>query len=442
MNQRDSEAIFLNSLEQQLAGRQKLLVAFSGGLDSTVLLHQLILLRRKRSDLQIRALHVNHGLSAHADHWATHCFAFCEHWNVPFTVVKIQVKRRGQGLEAAARDGRYETFLKHLQSQETLVTAHHKDDQCETVLLALKRGSGPAGLAAMPSKLSLGKYTLLRPLLSFRRETLEAWARDHELHWIDDESNQDVAYDRNFIRQKILPLLHARWPHFSDSVVRSALLCGEQEQLLDECLSDLLDKLVLPDGSMVVQSFSEMSDVCRSALLRRWISKQHGKMPSHRVIQCLCKEVIFARDDATPCLRLDNKEIRRYRERLYLIPFLPPIPDNKFLWDRPWAPLCLPGNLGKLSLDPNGTKLRPPESHERVNVRFHLQGKVRLAGRQGQRSVKKIWQEYAVPPWKRDRTPLIFYNDTFIAAPGLFVSQEGAADPTSGMKILWSDQAI
>ena len=417
----------LAQLEQQLAGEQRLLVAFSGGLDSTVLLHQLTLLRQRQPALQLRAIHIHHGLSPHADRWAARCRSVCAAWRVPLEIVAIKVDGRDGGIEGAARAGRYQAFRQHLQPGEMLVTAQHLDDQCETLLLALKRGSGPAGLAAMPVSLTLGAHRLLRPLLACQRTELESWAHAHQLEWIEDESNQDIRYDRNFLRQQILPQLNARWPHFAAAAARSAALCGEQEQLLDELLAESLAALKQGENALRIDSFDTLSEARRAALLRRWIAGCGGKMPSRDAINRLWREVICAREDAAPRLQLGNYEIRRYRRALYWLPLRPSLRSQILSWPDPHRPLDLPYGFGTLKLAENGMEVRPPRPDEAVTVRFQAQGSFAIVGRHGHRPIKKLWQELEVPPWQRETTPLIFYNETLIAALNTFVCREGCA---------------
>ncbi|URQ61591.1 tRNA lysidine(34) synthetase TilS [Pantoea alhagi] len=427
----------LAQLEQQLAGEQRLLVGFSGGLDSTVLLHQLTLLRQRQPTLQLRAIHIHHGLSPCADSWVQHCRAVCEAWQVELEVVAIKVDGRDSGIEGAAREGRYQAFRDSLRTGEALVTAQHLDDQCETLLLALKRGSGPAGLAAMPVCLMLGAHRLLRPLLSRQRAELEKWAEEYQLRWIEDESNQDTRYDRNFLRQRILPTLSERWPHFAAAVARSAALCGEQEQLLDELLAESLAARTEPDGTLRVDGFAAMSEARRAALLRRWIAGCGGQMPSRDAIRRLWLEVINAREDAAPRLRLGDHEIRRYREKLYWLPLRPSVRALILPWTEVTRPLPLPHDLGILQLAESGTEVRPPRADETVTVRFQAQGRFAIEGRSGHRSIKKLWQECDVPPWRRESTPLIFYNETLIAALNTFVCREGSAVAGNAWRIAW-----
>ena len=415
---------------------RQLLVAFSGGLDSTVLLHQLVLLREQDPSLTLRAVHVHHGLSAHADDWAAHCRQICQQWQVPLVVHHVTLARGGLGVEAHARAARYQAFQDTLNAGEVLVTAQHQDDQCETLLLALKRGSGPTGLSAMAPSSAFAGSRLLRPLLNETRESLRQWALAHQLSWIEDESNQDDTYDRNFLRLRVIPVLRERWPHFSEAVARSASLCAEQEQLLDEMLAAELASLVAEDGSLAIAPLATMSPPRRAALLRRWLAGQQAPMPAREVPERLWHEVALAREDASPCLRLGAFEIRRYQSQLWWIKSVTGQSENIVPWQTWLQPLELPAGLGSVQLTAGGD-IRPPRADEAVSVRFKAPGLLHIVGRNGGRKLKKIWQELGVPPWLRDTTPLLFYGETLIAAAGVFVTQEGVAEGENGVSFVW-----
>ncbi|RPH25045.1 tRNA lysidine(34) synthetase TilS [Buttiauxella warmboldiae] len=431
----------LRPLFSLLQPHTHLLVAFSGGLDSTVLLHQLVTLRDSHAaNIHLRAMHIHHGLSPYADDWAAHCQNVCTRWNVPLEVQRVQLADDGLGIEAHARAARYQALAAAILPEEALLTAQHLDDQCETFLLALKRGSGPAGLAAMPERLPFGETELIRPLLGQTRKELEAWAQEHQLSWIEDESNQDDGYDRNFLRLRMLPEIQQRWPHFPQSVARSAELCGEQEQLLDELLTEQLDELVQADGSLLIEPMQAFSDIRRAALLRRWFARQKALMPSRAALVRLWNEVATSREDANPRLRLGDHEIRRYRCALYRLPVMEGLGDKIFPWSAPFAPLTLPDGLGILRCTALGQAVRAPLSHELVTVRFRASGQIHIVGRERGRSLKKIWQELAIPPWLRERTPLLYYGEQLIAALGVFVTREGEATEQSCWRVDWQKE--
>lgn len=424
MNDTESDDGLLQTIAAQTAGCGAILLAYSGGLDSSVLLH-LLVAERQRSGLAIRAAYIHHGLNPLADSWAEHCRQQCERWQVPFASLSVTVETQNGGIEAAARTARYQALQAHLQEGETLLTAQHLDDQSETFLLALKRGSGPAGLSAMAAHSTLGHYRLVRPLLGFSRLQLEAYALRHQLHWIEDDSNQDERFDRNFLRRQILPRLTQRWPHFSSAVARSAELCAEQEQLLDELLEESLQRLCQPDGALSIDGLVQLSPVRRFALLRRWLAQKGATMPSREQLQRLWDEVAMSRQDAEPVLQLHQQQIRRFRQHLYLLPLMASLQDRILPWQPTSCSLSLPDNLGTLLLADSGMTVRAPENGETVSIRFSTRGTVHIVGRAHGRHIKKLWQELGVPPWWRDRTPLVFYNEQMIAAVGRFVTREG-----------------
>ncbi len=430
--------ITLEALREAVRPWNKVLVAFSGGLDSTVLLHQLVTLReQERPELQLRAAHVHHGISSLADGWVTHCEQLCNSWRVPLTVCRVRLAGQGLGIEAEARAARYDALANVLDDDEVLVTAQHLDDQCETLLLALKRGSGPAGLAAMPATMPFCNSHIVRPLLGFSREELAEWADAHALRWIDDDSNSDDSYDRNFLRLRVLPVLSERWPHFARMAARSASLCGEQEQLLDELLAEELISLVREDGALMLEPMYEMSVPRRNALLRRWLALHHAPMPSRSAILRIWDEVVLSRDDASPRQQFGDYDVRRYQNALWWVERRSGLRDVCLEWPSDVHELRLPERLGCLSWADAGIKVRAPQAGELVSIRFGAPGLVYIAGRPRGRTLKKLWQELNVAPWRRDTTPLLFYGDTLIAALGVFITRDGLAEDKPGIHINW-----
>lgn len=441
----------MNNIEPQLfaqfshtlKNKNAILVGFSGGLDSTVLLHSLARWRdRLNHDLSIRAIHIHHGLNPRADSWLQHCELICQQLNVQFIGRKVIVDSRQKGIEGAARDARYAAFREVIQIDEVLVTAQHLDDQAETFLLALKRGSGPAGLSAMPIEMPFCGSRLVRPLLIYSRVQLEQYAAQFALSWVEDDSNQDTHYDRNFLRLMIIPELMQRWPHFTQAVARSAALCGEQESLLDELLQETLIALMDNQHALSIQPMLEYSIARRNALLRRWIGYHKKSMPSQKQLQLIWHEVALARQDAEPFYHLADCDIRRYQNKLWIVPEftdltaqIVSVGENKN--ESKNLTILLPDNLGQLIFKDNGsdendnypfanvTKVRAPKEDEKVTIRFGLKGQYRIVDRAGSRSAKKIWQEKQIAPWMRERIPLLYYNEILIAALNVFVTQEG-----------------
>ncbi|MBI0104674.1 tRNA lysidine(34) synthetase TilS [Gilliamella sp. W8145] len=420
-SQTQIDNIVEQTILQHLNGRQSLLVAFSGGVDSTVLMHTLVTLKQRLQNLQLRAIYIHHGLSKNADNWAEHCQRQCQTWQVPLIIEKVKLNRSTGNIEEQAREARYQAIYQHLKSDEMLCTAQHLDDQCETFFLALKRGSGPTGLSAMP--LENGQH--LRPLLTISRQEIEQYANQHLLSWIEDESNQDDHYDRNFLRLKVLPILNQRWPHFSQMVARSAELCQQQEALIHELLLAEFEQIIGNAKQLNIQPLRDYSQYKRNAILRMWFREQHIGMPSQKQLSLIWQTVIQAKEDANPQFILHNRQIRRYQNQLYLLPLYQDIEKQILPWDLATS-FTLPDNLGHLQ--PNyqtDLTCRLPQKDETVSVRFHAQGQFQIVQRQGSRSIKKLWQEHHIPPWMRTRIPLIYYNEQLITAVGVFVTEQG-----------------
>ncbi|MFB6434829.1 MAG: tRNA lysidine(34) synthetase TilS [Candidatus Malihini olakiniferum] len=437
-----SEPVFLRTLfkdvAMQFSGCKRLLVAYSGGLDSSVLLHLLSQLMQKRPDLIVRAAYVHHGLSSHADSWAQHCIHTSQKLGILCSVLPVKVDSRDHGMEAAARDARYQALRVHLLPEEVLLTAQHLDDQSETFLLALKRGSGPAGLSSMGTSGSLGCHHLKRTLLGIPRTYLEDYARYYQLRWVEDESNRNDRHDRNFLRLRVLPLLKQRWPSFSKTVARSARLCADQEQLLDELLAASLHSACDTEGALAIGALIVLTEPHRFALLRRWL-KLHGvTMPSCEQLLHLWQDVALSRQDAEPLLQLGKVQIRRFRQRLYCIALCVKVVGLVFPWHPQQGALKLPHQLGSLLLSEQGIGIRRPHPDEQVSVRFGLKGKLHIVGRSRSCSAKKLWQEYAIPPWMREQIPILYYNEKPISAIGVFVMIEGdAQDEAASWRVAW-----
>ncbi|USR64171.1 tRNA lysidine(34) synthetase TilS [Providencia stuartii] len=439
-------SMVIERVREKIGDYKKILVGFSGGIDSTVLLHALCQLKKNNdSSLSIRAIHVHHGLNTKANAWAQHCAQLCQQWELPFVCRSVFIDPSEKGIEAAARDARYQAYREELDTDEVLVTAQHLDDQAETFLLALKRGSGPAGLSSMPESLPFvtpqGQTQLLRPLLTVARVDLEAYMQELQLPWVEDDSNQDDRYDRNFLRLHILPRLTARWPHMSNAIARSALLCAEQESLLDELLQETLEGMIDYRGGLFIDELQRCSSAKRNALIRRWIGLHQLPMPPFNQLERIWQEVALARQDAEPVCRLGLVEVRRYQGALWVVPRIENLAGQQYAWSYP-ALFELPGSLGRLQVMEGQGQIRPPEPDEKVTVRFGLQGTLNIVGRHRSRSSKKIWQELGIAPWMRERIPLIYYNDQLITAVGCFITPEGLInDELLGIAIDWQQES-
>ena len=406
----------------------KLLIAFSGGLDSTALLSLVKKLSEKRPHLSLRAIHIHHGLSPNADTWTAHCQQLCKQFAIPLIIEKVKVEMH-DGIEAGAREARYQAISTHIQPDEYLVTAHHLNDQTETFFLALKRGAGLQGLGAMQKESQLFGMPILRPLLSFSRSELENYIHQENLSWVEDESNQDNHYDRNFLRNQILPELRQRWGHFDHAVQRAAQHCFEQQQLINELLQGCFEQHLLEDQKQFsLVNFLDYSSQKQTALLRMWLAKNQIAMPTQVQLMHIIDDVIKAKADAAPQFQLGEHIIRRYQQCLYLTRKFADL--SQTCLDLPLnQQIDLPDNLGMLYATHNATgilvnwnekQVQLADTQEPIQIRFAYTGKVKRQHNRPAETMKKIWQELGVPPWQRNRIPLIFYGETLQSAVGFF----------------------
>ncbi len=401
------------ALEQAFtrSGPGPVLVAFSGGLDSTVLLHALAQAPAIRAH-GLRAMHVHHGLQAPADDWAAHCARFCESVGVPLSIARVDVARdSGDGLEAAARKARYDVFETALAAGEVLATAHHRDDQAETFLLRALRGSGPDGLAAMRPwrKFAAGRHW--RPLLETPRDELLAYAQKHDLSWLDDPSNEDTRHDRNFLRQRILPLLRERWPQADAAFARSSVLNADAVELLDQedALALAMVRSVDPQA-LSASALLELTAPRRARVLRRWIEALgFPPLPGAGIVQ-IESDLLWARADARARFLWRDVVIERWRDLLHVQRQREPLPTE---WSTEWdgsEPLPLPGG-DRLELEGADAFVSPC----RVSARRGGE-RILLPGRMHSHALKNVLQELGVPPWEREALPLVHDRAGALAA--------------------------
>ncbi|MVW89089.1 tRNA lysidine(34) synthetase TilS [Pseudomonas sp. PB101] len=391
-------------------------IAFSGGLDSTVLLHLLAHLAKTQSLPTLNAIHVHHGLQAAADAWPEHCRSVCAALGVPLQVVRVQVQP-GASLERAARDARYHAFTETVQANEVLLTAQHRDDQAETLLFRLLRGAGVRGLSGMPRQRPLGKGHLLRPLLDVTRAELEAYASEQGLSWVEDPSNEDRQYSRNYLRHQVFPALASRWPQAVATMARSAAHLSEAQALLDD-LADIdlslastvsdFDWLGLP--SLELAALEKLSVARQRNAISRWLEPR-TRMPDSDHWSGW-EDLRDATGDARPIWRLAQGELHRAGGRVWWVSgaWLNPLPVAG-TWLDPALPLVLPGN-GVLTLSgkiPDGP----------VQIRYREGGEVMGLPNRGHRDLKRLLNENAVPSFVRGRLPLLYKDGQLLAVANL-----------------------
>lgn len=419
-------------------------VAYSGGLDSTVLLHMSAALAFGSPAQRIQAIHIHHGLHPDADRWTAHCQSTCEALGIPLTVTRVNAdKRRGESPEETARIARYEAIEALIRPGDCVLLAQHRDDQAETLMLQLLRGAGLRGLAAMPEQAKFGEGTLLRPFLTLTREDLDAYATRHHLRWVEDSSNQDSAFDRNFLRQQVMPLLRSRWPGLTQTLARTAGHCGEASALLDREAQLLLSGILDPDGMGVSIDRLTTLDASRQKLaLREWIRSAGYRMPSTAVIERILREAVAAGQDRNPRLSWRAAEVRRYRGVLYLLPLGVGFDGQSILdWPSGQTWLELPGNGELVMTEANsGGISRKQLENSRVSIRYRAGGEtLRLPGREGTHELKKLFQQAGLPPWVRERVPLIYLDDRLASVGGFWISNDFSETSSglSGIGLRW-----
>jgi tRNA(Ile)-lysidine synthase len=426
-------------LRRTITPGQTLLLGLSGGVDSVVLLDILARLREPLS-FQLHAVHVNHQISPNARAWAQFCRELCTTLHVPLEIAAVDLRdRRGLGLEAAARAARY--LVIEGQPADFVVFAQHLDDQAETVLLQLLRGAGAKGLAAMPelsARHSALSTHLLRPLLEISRAAIERHAREHGLRWVDDESNQDVAYDRNFMRQQLLPLIEKRFPAYRATLARASRNLAEAAQLLED-LAQMDAAAAVAQGTLHVAALRSLSVARAKNLLRHYLDGFEISVPAVR-LQEMLRQLADAPADARVRITLGSHEMLRFHDRAWVRRRDAGVDkDSRWHW-RGEAALRLDDALGTLSFDQfgGGSVSLEKLQAQPVSVRLRQGGeRLRPDCNRPRRSLKSLLQEAALPPWQRERLPLLFSGEKLVCVPGIGVDcdfQAGAGEPALSLR--------
>lgn len=392
-------------------------VAFSGGLDSSVLLHVLAKAARHHELPPIRAVHVHHGLQAAAEQWPAHCQHFCDEWGIALAIEPVQVAP-GASLERAAREARYAAFASLMVPGEVLLLAQHQDDQAETLLYRLLRGAGVRGLAAMAHSRRLGPGHAVRPLLTIPREQLEDYATSQGLDWVEDPSNSDSGFARNFLRQDILPRLAAHWPAASTVLARAAAHQAEAQELLEDLAALDLQRchgqlgiawLIIP--CLHLPALRQLSEARQRNVLRHWLGTE-TRLPDSRHWQGWT-DLRDAALDGAPVWRLESGELRRHGDQLLWLgtALRAPWSNHEQPWPQVHQPLELPGNgvvefAGRL---PDG----------RLSIGYRQGGEVLNVPGRGRRDLKRLLQEAGVPEFIRPRLPLLRRDGQIVAVANL-----------------------
>ena len=426
----------LAALELQAAKPHRYVIAFSGGMDSTVLAHAL---SAADSGIPVIAVHIDHGLHEDSARWSEQCEAFAKSLGIEYRSRQVSVPQNtGKGLEAAAREARYEALHDELEHQDWLLSAHHREDQAETLLINLVRGSGPAGIAGIGAIRRFGPGWLARPLLQVDRAALREYADAHDLRWVDDPSNADRRFDRNFLRHDVLPRLKARWPDIAARLQRSAMHAGEAAELLADLAKLDLETLGGRPERLPIEGLLALTPGRQRNVLRLSLRELGLSTPTALQLERILDEVVPAREDAQPHVSWSGASVRRYRNGLYLMPeHLAATPEAGAIGGER---VILGPGLGVLRFEKNaecGLSAEIVGQGLRLDVR---QGgeEFRPNGQGHTRKLKKLLQEEGVVPWMRDRVPLVYAGDHLVAVGDLWIAAGAASSP--GVGLHWHDR--
>lgn len=423
--------------------KSRVCVGLSGGRDSVVLLH---VLARCCAELGVTlsAVHVNHQISPHADSWAAFCAQLCETLAVPLHIERVTVRRDGKGLEAAARGARYRAFAEI--DADVLALAHHLDDQAETVLLQALRGAGLKGISGMPvvkkSRQDPHKI-IVRPLLAVASSAIAAYAAQYKLDWIEDESNDDTRFFRNYLRHEVLPRIAAHAPHYRDSLTRLAQHAAEAQQLLDE-LGEIDSRSVVEQQRLKLEALLRLSDARAKNLLRYFFSRSEIPVPNAVQLDEILRQLRSRRPDDRTEIAWADRVLRCHGERIYIDVA---VERGAQAWRLPWrgeTEMVLPFGCGCLCLQPGigvGVK-RSQLLDSAVTVRSRVGGeRFQSTASRPRRTLKNLLQEAGIPPWQRDRMPLLFSGETLVWVPGIGVQAGFDADPNQdSISLSWQPE--
>ncbi|MBA4696306.1 MAG: tRNA lysidine(34) synthetase TilS [Legionella sp.] len=402
-----------------LSASRYLWIGYSGGLDSTALLYKMAKDNRFRTKLRI--IHVNHGLSPNAAKWEHHCREICKSLKLPLCIERTKLADTSN-LEEKARKARYALYKKHLKPNDTLVLAHHLNDQAETFLLNLCRGAGIDGLAAMKPFKPFQKGFLWRPFLVYSRQEIEAYAQTEGLNWVEDESNLETHFGRNYLRHTVIPLLEQKWPAAIKHLAKASAHCQQSQVHIDQLAQLDCPELIAPKETLNITPLLNLPKSRVLNALRYWLRANNLQIPRANFLEQIFCEVIHAKSSAKPQLTWGCSMLKRFQKTLYLLKDQAEMSTEIFCEEVLWTSF-------PESLTITGSRLEALSSNEgievvpgsKVSVRFRQGGEV-FYWRSQKKSLKKLFQEWQVPVWSRQTTPLIYINDVLAMIVGYAIS--------------------
>lgn len=434
----DLPAYLLTQLAIPLANAQcRLVLGFSGGLDSSVLLEALC---RAGLAERLLAVHVHHGIHADAEQWLQHCRQQAEQRGVAFSAQRVSLAAGGN-LEARARQARRAELLSHVAAEDALLLAHHRQDQAETVLLMLLRAAGVRGLAAMAVHQYDQGRQICRPLLDCSRQQLERIAADWQLDWVEDPSNEQLHHDRNFVRHQVLPLLAQRWPQAQQSISASAAVLAEQAELLDELAAADLQACDGDQQSLSLPLWSGLSAARQRNLLYGWLRQRSMRAPSAQTLARIDSELVSAAADRQPEIVWPEGAFMRYRQRLWLLSADARVPlQGTASWHPGSQPELQLGGVLLSQTNVEGLVIR--DINQPLTVRPAVGGE-RILLRGLHQQVSELWRAAGIPPWQRRRLPLFFSGDELVAAAAIGTADGWLPGPKEAFfRLLIEDSAL
>jgi len=415
----------INCVEQRIASItdiKRIVIAYSGGVDSHVLLHVCAQLQKNLNHLAFKAVYIDHGLHEDSSRWSEHCEKVAIDLGVDFTSQQVDARNNnGEGPEQAARRARYAALSTLVDENTVLLTAQHQDDQAETLMLQLLRGSGVNGLASMPTLARFDAGFISRPLLGFSKKDILEYADEKGLSWVEDSSNQNESYDRNFLRQQVIPLIRKRWPAFSKTTSRTASHCAEASSILADVGSSFL--LETGDGELYIKPILDQKEEIQRLVIRQWLSARGVLFPSEKVLLQILM-MLSAKVDKTPLVEWSGQQVRLFDGRLFFTHQQGESTFSPIEWRS--ERIKLPNTLGEICLIPivgEGIAQKLWNSSE-VSIRCRQGGEtIKLAARLGSKKLKKLLNEEKILPWVRHSIPLIYLNNELAAVADLWLDE-------------------
>ncbi|CAL4318909.1 tRNA(Ile)-lysidine synthase [Buchnera aphidicola (Chaitophorus sp. 3695)] len=434
------------TIQKKIIKYKKFLLGYSGGVDSTVLLYQLIEIKKKYK-IHIRAIHIDHQIYSESKKWRLHCKKICKINNIPFIYKKIFLNVKKKNIESQARNKRYKIFKENLHPKEILLTGHNLNDQCETLLLAIKRGSGPKGLSGIAYKKKFFNNYLIRPLLNFSRKQIKIWAKYKKIKWIEDQSNKDTSYERNFLRKIIIPQITQRWKYFPQTCLRTTKLISAEHKLLNKFIQPIFKKNLIKKKILNIKNIKKMDIDIQYFIIRKWIHLQKMKMPALKFLKSILKNIVHNKKKKIPKIQFKKKhEIWNYKNKLFWIKKTYDIRKYIIFWHNIQKKIFLPKKNGYLKTKNIENKksilnIQAPKKKQLVNIRFHTNQKIKINQNiKKYTTIKELFNKFKILPWKRKKIPLLFYDNKFISAIGLFSIQEKYNIHCKKISIIWNNK--